>query len=81
MTTKTYLRVVPEPPEGQALILQFTNNPQLQGKDVDANIACGNCKKLVAKDMTTHSLSESLSAQTTLVILCPCGAYNALPSI
>ena len=81
MTAKIYLNVV-EPDEGDSTLVWDggKGEPMFVGDEVDESLACGSCKAVLAKHMSTRTFFEKFSAPKRLVIQCGCGAHNVVPS-
>lgn len=79
MTAKIYLMVIDPPEPGTATILQFAQMPAFKGSD-DENLACGACKTIVGRNVSTRTIFERLAAEGPIVVVCDCGAHNLLPT-
>ena len=81
MTTKIYLTVV-EPEEGDSTIMWDgpKGQPMLVGDEPDESYACGKCRSVLLKHISTKSLYSQFSTPKRLVFQCGCGAHNLVPS-
>lgn len=76
MAAKIYLPVITEI-DDDAQTLVFKKGTKLSGHDPDENLACGSCKTVLAKNMSTLDLRKLLdgSGRTNQIVLkCGCGA-------
>jgi hypothetical protein len=77
MSYEIYLKVV-DPEETDSTLVPDAL-PIFKG-DEDESLACGNCKEVIARGVSTKTFYERLSADHRLVVRCPCGAHNVIPS-
>lgn len=76
MAAKIYLPVV-EPTDQDSILTGHT--PVFKGDNPDENLACGDCKTVVAKNVSTLELgARFVSPSGRLLLQCECGAYNAV---
>ena len=73
-----YLKVV-EPQEDDGVLAPKVF-PMLRGKEHDEDIACGSCRQLIARCVSTRTLYLRYSTPKRLLIRCTCGAHNILPA-
>lgn len=81
MAEKRYMQVV-ETPHPEAAILRWDNGtlPVIRG-DGDLNLACGNCKVVLCRNVTIEDLVARFGSKHQLLIVCPnCEVFNLLPS-
>lgn len=81
MTSKIYLPVVDGPEEGDATLVYDgpKDQPILQGDNREESLACGNCKRVIVKHMSTSDVFNGISSTSgRLLLRCNCQAYNAL---
>ena len=81
MTAKIYLNVV-DPDKGDTILVWDGDmgKPIFVGEETDESLACGSCKAVLAKYMSTRTFFEKFSAPKRIVIKCGCGAHNVVPS-
>jgi hypothetical protein len=79
MAAKIYLRVIDEAEEGKDSILVAGVLPMFKGSE-DENLACGSCKQVLCRNVSTRTLYERFSASGRLVLRCICGAFNLAPT-
>ena len=79
MTANLYLTVVDDADMTKDSILNFTSLPGLKGDD-DESLACGRCKTVLCRNVSTKSVYSKFGAPNRLLIRCTCGAVNVLPS-
>ena len=79
MTTKQYMQVVKTPhPDASRILLKTL--PGFIG-DEDVNVACGECKTILAKGVSMETFARQASTPYQMLLVCPqCGAENELPS-
>ena len=76
MAAKIYLPIV-EPTDEDSVIGGAM--PVLVGDDPEENLACGRCKSVIAKNVSTLDLGKKFSSQSgRLILQCECGAHNAV---
>lgn len=83
MTTKIYLTVVEDANDGRDSIIQWDGDidkPMIAGNEPDESLACGSCKRVIAKHISTRTLYERFATDNRLLLKCGCGAYNLAPS-
>lgn len=78
MSVKIYLPVTDDI-EGCAILVPADGNSLLKGND-DENLACGECKKVLARGVSTRTLYDKFVVDKALLIKCPCGAHNKIPA-
>ena len=74
MSAKIYLPVV-EREEGDAVLANESGSELLRG-DEDENLACGACKKVLARGVSTRTIFTRFSTPHRLLLQCECGAHN-----
>ena len=79
MTAKLYLTVVEDADMTKDSILNFTSLPGMKGED-DESLACGRCKTVLCRNVSTRTVYSKFGAPNRLLIRCTCGATNLLPS-
>ena len=79
MPHKLYLTVV-EPKDDDTVLSIATPDGVLFKGDEDENLACGACKIVIARGVTTRTIHSRFIAETRLVARCKCGAHNLLPA-
>ena len=77
MAAKIYLPLTE--PKTNDSILQAGVLPITRGHD-DENLACGSCKSVIFRGVSTRTVYEKMRPQHRLVAQCTCGAHNLLPS-
>ena len=83
MTTKLYLTVVDDADPSADMILTWTGKPgepMFTGDEPDENLACGACKTVLARHVSTRTLHGKFSTRGRLIIECGCGAQNLAPA-
>jgi hypothetical protein len=78
MSSKLYLPTVDAVDEGTAVVFIFPKMPAMTG-DEDENLACGSCKTVVARGVSTRTLHERNVAPDGAFVKCDCGKYVQLP--
>lgn len=78
MPAYIYLKLA-EPDEDDS-VLAPKAFPVLHGNEHDENIACGSCRQLIARCVSTRTLHLRYSAPKRLLIRCTCGAHNVIPA-
>lgn len=79
MAAKIYLKVVEREPSDTVLILPPNGELLCSGHEPDENIACGACKTVIAKHISTRTLHERFGSESRMLFQCNCGAYLAAP--
>jgi hypothetical protein len=77
MSAKIYLTVT-EPQEGDATLV--TDGLPLMRGEEDESLACGACNEVIFRGVSTRTVHRRFSTQYRLVVRCPCGAHNLIPS-
>ena len=77
MTAKIYLKETQKLPGDS--ILQAGVLPIMRGEE-DENLACGACKSIIFRGVSTRIVYERIRPENRLVVQCTCGAHNLLPS-
>lgn len=79
MTTKIYLPVVDDAdPERDSIVRPKGDlkMPLFEGSDKDESLACGACKTVVARHVSTRTFGERFATGgARLLTQCECGAY------
>lgn len=81
MTAKIYLKVV-EPLDGDSTLIWDgePGKPMFVGDEPDESLACGSCKTVVGKHISTQTMYDRFVTETRIVIRCGCGAHLLLPA-
>lgn len=79
MTAKIYLPVVTDA-DADDTVIEMKVLPAFKGGDVDENLACGSCKAVIAKGVSTGDFYGRFVVGKRLLALCPCGAHNVIPT-
>ena len=80
MANKLYLTVVSDALPQRDAILQPDKLPLMLGNE-DENLACGACKNVIARNVSTRTVHQRFgTAGGRLIARCPCGADNVLPA-
>lgn len=82
MTTIVYLKVVePEDTDSRYVWSGEKGEPVFEGAEPDQSLACGACRTMLARDVSTQTLAQRFEVPSRLTIQCACGATNlVLPS-
>lgn len=80
MASKIYLKVVDFEAGDSVLVIAGKDGVLMKGDNPDENLACGNCKTVIARHVSTRMLYERFTADKRLLCLCRCGAHNLVPS-
>lgn len=77
MASKIYLNIVESLETDTTLLVDKL--PAFTGEE-DENLACGACKNVIGRNVSTRSLYERFAVPSRLIVRCLCGAHNAIPS-
>lgn len=80
MTAKIYLQVVDRQPDDT--VLEWTGpkgEPMFSGREPDESLACGACKTIIGKHISTRTVHERFGSHSRLLFQCGCGAYLLAP--
>ena len=77
MAAKIYLPTTNDV-DGEAIIESPNDSPIIKGHD-DENLACGSCRAIIARNVSTRTLFERFATDTgRLLLKCKCGAHNVV---
>lgn len=79
IVAKIYLTVIQDEQPGDGGVLA-TRLPWVEGDETDENLACGSCKAVIVRGVTTTTLHNMFKADGRLIVACICGAKNIIPS-
>lgn len=80
MAAKIYLPVV-QPEEADSIIENSGKSAVVfQGDELDENLACGSCKQIVGRRVSTATIYRKFRPESRLILHCLCGAYILFPS-
>lgn len=79
MASKIYLNTIDEPAADDS-VFSFPEMPAFVGGDEDENLACGSCKTVVGRNISTRDVYQLLGSAGRIVVRCDCGAYVIIPS-
>lgn len=54
--------------------------PLVKGGD-DESLACGTCKAVIIRGVTTRTLHRTFSAPSRLIVQCECGEWSIVPAL
>jgi hypothetical protein len=78
MAAKIYLQVIDDTDPDQDGVIVAHVLPVIAGNE-DENLACGSCKAVLGRNISTRTVYERFPGNHRRIIRCTCGADNLLP--
>lgn len=80
MAAKIYLKMVEHDPGKDSVLAAFDPDLPILRGDEDEHLACGQCKAILGRNVSTRRVYELFRAPHRLLMRCECGAHNLVPS-
>lgn len=78
MAAKIYLNTIEKPEDGDTSFV-FPKMPAFRN-DEDESLACGHCKTVVGRNISTRTIYNMISVDKRLVVRCDCERRVIVPA-
>jgi len=77
MAAKIYFPIIGQQ-DADAIIIEMAEGAEFTSDDSEENLACGACKRVLARNTSTLGLHGIIPAgrPNQILLRCPCGALN-----